>query len=527
MLPGKKYTPEDFLRIAWRRKWLLVLPPIVVAAAVAVWSSTLPDIYQSSTTILVVPQRVPESYVRPTVTTGIAERLQTISQQILSRTRLERIIDEFDLYEEERQTMIMEDIVAQMRVRDIQLDVAARRRRNDDTSSFTVTFQASEPRVAMQVTERLASMFVQENLQDRAVLADSTNQFLQAQLEDARRRLIEHEGRLEEFRRRNAGRLPSQVQSNLHMIQATQIQLQANADATNRDRDRLATLEQSIAETVAVAQTAGPSVPTDPKDPPSAAQQLEAARANLHALELRLTPEHPNVSRAKRLIAELERKAEQEAQRQPVSGAVDVALPREVGNRVAEMRAETEEIRRRLDTRKQDHERLQQLLSSYTSRVETTPALESELTELMRDYSTLQEQYTTLLRKSEESKIAANLERRQIGEQFKIIDAARLPERPISPDRLRMNLMGLLAGLGFGLVLAAFLEYRDTTLKTDNDVTVSLALPVLAVIPMMISDSERRRYTKRRRLAVSSVASLLAVAAVVIWRFDLLKAWVR
>jgi uncharacterized protein involved in exopolysaccharide biosynthesis len=278
---------------------------------------------------------------------------------------------------------------------------------------------------------------------------------------------------------------------------------------------------------VAAAQTAGPSVPTDPKDPPSAAQQLEAARANLRALELRLTPEHPNVSRAKRLIAELERKAEQEAQRQPVSGAVDVALPREVGNRVAEMRAETEEIRRRLDTRKQDHERLQQLLSSYTSRVETTPALESELTELMRDYSTLQEQYTTLLRKSEESKIAANLERRQIGEQFKIIDAARLPERPVSPDRLRMNLMGLLAGLGFGLVLAAFLEYRDTTLKTDNDVTVSLALPVLAVIPMMISDSERRRYTKRRRLAVSSVASLLAVAAVVIWRFDLLKAWVR
>ena len=167
-------------------------------------------------------------------------------------------------------------------------------------------------------------------------------------------------------------------------------------------------------------------------------------------------------------------------------------------------------------------------MASYTGRIDAAPSLESELTELMRDYGTLQEQYTTLLRKSEESKISVNLERRQIGEQFKVIDGARLPERPISPDRVRYNLVGLLGGLAFGLALVALLEYRDTTLKTDDDVVTSLALPVLAVIPRMITNRERRLMKRRRGLlAISaSVASVLLIGLVA-WRMELLQAWVR
>jgi hypothetical protein len=151
------------------------------------------------------------------------------------------------------------------------------------------------------------------------------------------------------------------------------------------------------------------------------------------------------------------------------------------------------------------------------------------VTELMRDYDTLQDQYRTLLRKSEDSKIAVNLERRQIGEQFKIIDGARLPERPVSPNRIRFNLMGILAGLGLGIALVALLEYRDTTLKTDEDVVTSLALPVLAVIPAMITTADRRRMKRRRVLLTlsASAAVVLAVVAVVAWRLELLQAWVR
>ena len=193
------------------------------------------------------------------------------------------------------------------------------------------------------------------------------------------------------------------------------------------------------------------------------------------------------------------------------------------------MQLEATELRQRLESRKKEEAQLQKLMASYATRIEAAPALESELTELMRDYTTLEETYSQLRTKVEESTLSANLERREIGEQFRIVDAARLPERPFSPNRLRLNLLGLMAGLGFGLALAALLEYRDTTLKTDDDILVSLGLPVLAVIPVMLTARERQRTrTRRLLLAVSaSAVSVLFVAAVVAWRFNLLPAWVR
>jgi polysaccharide chain length determinant protein (PEP-CTERM system associated) len=536
MLPGKKYKPEDFLRIIWVRKWFILVPAVLVAAATYVWTAQLPDRYRASTTILVVPQRVPQSIVRSTVTAGVGERLQTISQQILSRTRLERIIEEFNLYQEERQTMIMEDVVGLMRLRDVKINVPTTRRRNQDASHFSVSFESSQPRTAMLVAERLASMFVQENLEDREVLADATNQFLQSQLEDARRRLVEHEAKLEAFRQRNAGQLPSQVQSNLQMLQMTQSQIQANAEAANRDRDRLTGLEATITETINSGNV--PAPPRDGKDDintGTAAQQLEAARKGLANLEMRLKPSHPDIGRANRIIAELEAKvAEENKAREAAAASADptealINVSPAIAAKISPMRLEAQRLRRSLEARKAEDERLRRVLGGYAGRVETAPKLESEVTELMRDYDTLQDQYRTLLRKSEDSKIAVNLERRQIGEQFKIIDGARLPERPVSPNRIRFNLMGILAGLGLGIALVALLEYRDTTLKTDEDVVTSLALPVLAVIPAMITTADRRRMKRRRVLLTlsASAAVVLAVVAVVAWRLELLQAWVR
>src|SRR6478609_7422371 len=176
MLPGKAYTPEDVLQIVVKRIWLLLVPLAVVSAIVAMVVHELPDKYRSETVVMVVPQRVPESYVKSTVTTRIEDRLQSLSQQIMSRTRLEKIIQEFNLYTPERKKYVMEDIVEQMR-RDINLQVV----RGD---AFRLTYQGDEPRTVMNVTARLASLFVDENLRDRATLANNTNQFLEQQLEE-------------------------------------------------------------------------------------------------------------------------------------------------------------------------------------------------------------------------------------------------------------------------------------------------------------------------------------------------------
>jgi polysaccharide chain length determinant protein (PEP-CTERM system associated) len=468
-------------------------------------------LYRSETVILVVPQRVPESYVRPTVTTRIEDRLNSITQQILSRTRLERVIQDFNLYEEQRRVGIMEDIVQQMS-RDIHVQVVK-------GDAFRVSYVGREPRTVMKVTERLASLFIEENLRDREVLAEGTNQFLEAQLEDARRRLIEQEKKLETYRRQHAGELPEQLDSNLQAVQNTQFQLQSLMESLNRDRDRRLNLERQLEEASAALPESvrAASAPTnDAQEPRTAAAQLEQARAQLRSLEVRLKPEHPDIGILKRRIRELEQKAEAEALVAPLStGPSPAAIARQ--QRAAALRGELEQLDRQIAQKLDEEKRLRALSSTYQARAEAAPTRETELVELTRDYTTLQTMYTNLLGKREESRIAANLERRQIGETFKLLDPARVPERPFSPNRELINLTGMLAGIVLGLGWVVLLEYRDSTLKTDDEVTRVLAVPVLAVVPLMQSDAERQRLFRRRIIVGvglgSTVTACLAVLA--------------
>ena len=538
MLPGKKYTITDFEKLAWRRRWLIILPFVLVAVGTAVVSWSLPNRYRSSTTILIVPQRVPENFVQPTVSQKIEERLQMISQQILSRTRLERIVQEFNLYERERKEMIMEDVIEQMRTKDIKINIVQGRRDRDDASAFTVSFEASEARTAMLVTERLASLFIKENLEDRSILADATSQFLDAQLEDARRRLVEHENKLKAYREQHQGTLPTQLQANLQAINTTQQQMRAVQDSMGRDADRKATIEGLLTALKMEIGAALPAPPPsgDPTDVPTgtAAQQLEMARNTLKGMELRLKAEHPDVKRIKRVISDLEKAAEKEALQRPVSDAPQAGptqlTPQEAArrSRIADLQGEYVAVNRRLASSQAEYQKLGAVLADYQTRVEKTPASESELTALMRDYETLQKIYTDTLSKSEASKVSANLERRQIGEQFRVLDGARLPEKPTSPDRVRMNLTGAAAGLALGLGLVFLLEYRDTSFKSEGDVIVSLSLPVLALVPAIVTKKETRS-RRRRRLAISAAGFLLVMglAAGAVWKLHLIDRWVR
>jgi len=515
VVPGKKYTPEDFLDIARRRVWLIIVPFVLVATATALVAKRTPNLYRSETVILVVPQRIPESYVRSTVTSRIEDRLQSIGQQILSRTRLERIILDFDLYAGARRTVPMENVVEIMR-RDIEVETVK-------GDAFKVTYVSGDPKAAMEVTNRLASLFIEENRRDREVLADGTNQFLESQLEDARRRLAEHEKKVQEYRQQYSGELPTQVQSNLQVIQNTQLQVQAIVESIDRDRDRRIVLERSIADASAADERPAASA-TSPIEPQASAEEgeLETARRTLRELQGRLTAEHPDVVRAKRQLRDLEAKAASAAP----SATAPAPQPeiRPVRNpataaRIRNLQNEMQNIDRQIAYKEGEERRLRSVIAAYQARVEAAPKRESELIELTRDYTTLQQLYTGLLAKREDSKIAANLERRQAGEQFRILDPARVPEQPFSPNRTRMNLMGAVAGLALGLGLVALLEYRDTTLRTDDDVLSTLKLPVLAVIPLLVTSDDERQQNRRRWAAVVAAAAVMVIGtAVVVWK---------
>ena len=462
--------------------------------------------------------------MRPTITTRIEDRLNSIRQQILSRTRLEAIIVDLDLYARLRRVALMEDVVERMR-RDITITVA-----KDD--SFRVGYVSDKPVTAMRVTERLTRLFIDENLRDREVLAQGTNQFLNNQLEDARRRLMEHEKRLEDYRRAHSGELPSQLETNLTAINSTQMQVQSLIENTNRAKDRLVIAERTISDMT--VPDANPEMATglagaDGSLPAgTTTQQLESARLALQQMQLRLKPEHPDVVRMQRLIRDLENKAETEATQAPLSPGAPGVRPRTPAEaarsgRLRELRLEVESLKKQIVEGQTEEKRLRGLMQVYQSRADAAPTRESELINLSRDYDTIQKMYTGLLGKSEESKMAANLESRQIGEQFRTLDPPRVPERPFAPDRAQLNLIGALAGLAFGVAMAAFLEYRDTTLKTDDDIAAALVMPVLCVVPLMVTDAERRR-GRKWRLAIAAAVFVLAVAGAAAAWFLVLKA---
>jgi polysaccharide chain length determinant protein (PEP-CTERM system associated) len=521
MIPGKTYTAEDYLRIAWRRKWIILVPFIVIATGTFAVVKHLPNRYRSETTILIVPQRVPDSYVRSTVTATIDDRLRSLREQILSRSRLERIIDSHNLYIDMRQKSSLEDVVERMRA-DIEVDPMK------GGTSFVIAYTSGDAKVARWVTETLARMFIEENVRDRVVLADGTSQFLESQLEDARERLIAHEKKLEQYREKFAGELPSQLDTNIQIVRNVEQRVQALGESINRDRDRKLLQERLLADLQAAEASA--SVPVAVKGEPSPADELSAAHTTLTELKLRLKPEHPDLIRAQRAVVQLQQKVDRDKGRREPSEVRPVRLTAaEVAqaNKQRELQMEIQNLDRQIAQKQAEQQRLNADIVSYQRRIAAVPTHESQMTELMRDYETLQKTYTSLLGRKEDSKTAADLERRQIGEQFKVLDPAREPENPISPKRPLLYAMGTFAGLAFGLGLVAMLEYRDTSLKTEDDVVQTLMLPVLALIPTMTAPGEHRGLRKRRVVMISCAATVvLFLSAFAAWKFDVIE-WVR
>jgi polysaccharide chain length determinant protein (PEP-CTERM system associated) len=523
MIPGKKYTYDDFLRIAWRRKWIIVVPFLVASIGTYVGVKRLPNKYRSQTTILVVPQRVPEKFVSATVTAPIGDRVRSISEQILSRSRLEKIMLDFDLYADARKRLPMEDVVERMRS-DIGVETVK-------VDSFTVSYTCGDAIVAKRITERLASMFIDENLRDRVVLADGTSQFLESQLDDARQRLIEHENKLKTYRERYAGELPTQLDTNMRVVQSSENQVQALNESINRDRDRKLLQERLLADLEATESLTAPSPATGVVTTSALAEQIQTARTTYEELQLRLKPDHPDIVRARRALEELERKEETLASKPRPATDVPVTrlTPAEAAqrNRIREIRLEIQNLDRQISEKQAEQQRLGEVIATYQHRIAAVPKHESELTELMRDYDTLQKTYTSLLARKEDSKTAADLERRQIGEQFKILDPAREPEKPISPKRAQLDAIGAIMGLFLGLGVTVLLEYLDSSLKTEDDVVQALALPVLAMIPMMTTPIEDQRRQKHRLLLLSCVAmGVVVMSAFVAWKLDIIQ-WVR
>ncbi len=529
MLPGKKYAPADTLDIL-RRSWgKLVVPILVCTFGALVVSALLPNVYESDMLVQIIPQRVPDTYVKSTVTLKTEDRLNAVAQQVMSRTQLEQVIKDFNLYAKDRERLPMEDVVDNMRLAIAPLELVRRAGSTSPADAFHVRFRYRDAEIATRVTQRLGTLFIDNNARDRGSLAEATNAFLETQLQQASERLDTQERRLEIFRQQHAGRLPSNLEFNMQSIQSTQMQVQSLVESLARDRDRKLMLERLYGDAVNEPRPVMPApvnTATGQASPNATPrQQLLAARATLAQLLQTKKPDHPDVGRQQRTIAELEgRVAKEPSDGESVAAVTgDTVNEQQRRDRLQQWRAEIESLDRQIKFKESEEDNLRKRVSDYQGRIEAVPSTESEWMALSRDYDTLQTAYKQLLAKSEESKVAADLERRQIGEQFRVLDAARVPVRPVSPNRLLVNGSGLGIGIAFGVLWVALTLLRDSTFRSETDIAQTLALPVLAMVPYVESDEDKRRAYQRKRIKMMTIGVATTAAAYVFWTMELWK----
>ncbi|PWT85091.1 MAG: hypothetical protein C5B57_03625 [Blastocatellia bacterium] len=451
MFSGKKFTLK-VVRVLRRRIWTILVPTALVAAATALSVQVLPIRYRSETRILLIPQQAPKTEAKSIVTGAIEDRLRMLAQRILNRTQLERTIRDFNLYGAKRGSD-MAKIVERMR-EDITVEVVA-------GNVFRVAYVGDEAATVMRVAERLGSAFIEQN--DQEASAEGTHQSFEAQLEDAQRRLAEHEKKLDAYQERFSA-LRAQLTSNLQAIQKTQAQTQALVESINRDRERRSLVER----------------------------QLHDAEREIEAIDS--PPPDPEVEPQPGAVAD--------------SPQIPVSPVRIARERVADLRAELEQLDRQLSSKEAENRRLQLTAESYQQGVDGVRTRESELAELTRQNSTLEATGKALLSKQEASKNAANLDS---AAQFELVAPARMVEGPFGSNRTRIIVMGAACGLALGFALVVLLEYRDRTFHADTDVANVLRVPVLGVVPLMQSEVERRR-ALRRQLSVRCGLGSIVVA---------------
>lgn len=486
MIPGRQYTPADVLRIVRRRAIVMAGAFLGLTAVVVGFVQVLPDQYRSEAVVLVTSQRVPEDLVPATVTMRVDDQLRQLTQQLVSRTTLEGVIAEFGLYPLTGDGRVSEESVEEMR-RDVGLDLVK-------GDAFRVFYVSHDPVTAWRVTERLANLLVAAHVKQRTDFAVGINSFLETQLAEVRTKLAEQEQRIDDYRRIHAKERPGQTQSNMLAFTTTSTTAQALSDSLERDRDRLAALERN--QNSLPLATVGRS---------SLLEQLDAARHTLSTMNDRLTPQHPDLIRQRRVVETLQAAASAAA---PQSG--DSAPARPPDSSLDEARL----IRERIAVKEAERQRLLASLTDLQARIDAAPTREAEFAALTRDYATLQVLYGDLLTKENESQIAASLERRQVDQRFRVLDPARLPERPFAPKRFRLLLLGIFAALGAAMTLAGILEARDARVHVLEDLAAVTDLPVFAVVNEIASDSQRARH---RVAAVASTAALVVTGIVLTW----------
>ena len=514
----RQRTPTEYLKILQRRKWLIILPVIAITAAVVWVVYRLPDVYESSTLIVVRPSTLPTSVV-PTVTEdSLTRQLTSISQVVTSRSSLEPLVDKYDLYKVERlRGEPMESVIAMMR-KDIKVEVNTSR--NDITNGFNITFRNREPRITQVVTGELATKYIDQQTKSTVQTSNSARTFIDNQVRQAKEELDQKDKERLDFMNQHLGSLPSEAQSLISQLGGLREQQKALMAEIGRLQDRRSSAASQLALLKQSNETAKEQAAEDVTDPKTtmAYSQLVTRKAQLEGELTKLKQEykekHPDVIAKQaeidkvqesmdQMIAEWKDKIKEKAARLNKRPDLTVSA---VEN---EIKMTESEIKRQQDFLALNDK----AIGNITERINNVPGAEVQLGALERDYNTKKAAYDSLLAQQARITLGAEAATQQQGEGIEVVDAANLPSVPVAPKRLLLSGIGVALGLGVGLLLAGIFEVpRLLTIQTTEDARHYTGLPVLIAVPELLTPQEARAVPRRRRLMLAAGVAVTIVS---------------
>jgi polysaccharide chain length determinant protein (PEP-CTERM system associated) len=511
---------QRYIEVVRRRHMHFLIP--LLFGWLVVWGASwvLPPNYKSTTLILVEQPSMPTNYVQPNVSEDLQDRLQSITQQILSRTRLLSIIDKIHLYgqqgsQDAKVTSMRKDI-------DIALVHSENQRQ---ITGFTIGYTARDPQIAQQVTSELTDLFIDENLKARQQASEDTTKFIESQLENARTTLAEQEAKVREFEAKHEGELPTQQATNLQILSGLQAQLQNEQDALNNAKQQGVYYEALLEQYRSMSSTTAGTVDGHPATLPAIEQQLTTLRTQLTNLSSHYSDRYPDVQNLKReiakteklrdeLVAGLKEKANRNTDAsQPGSGPGDHpqdAATLQIQSQLHANRAEVENRGRAIAE-------LKGRINEYQIRLNNQPASEQQLADLTRGYEQSKANFDELLKKKNDSEMATSMEHMQQGERFRMLDAPSLPVTPDFPNRLKFCGIGLGVGIVLGLLVVGGFELLDDRMHSEKEITDILPMAVLSEVPEIVTSSDEQTRKKKTMIgwamAVVVLGTILAGSA--------------
>jgi polysaccharide chain length determinant protein (PEP-CTERM system associated) len=485
MLGHRTLELADYQAIFKRRRWLILSCVLIFPAIGAAITHFIPPRYTSQTLVLIEQQRISSEYVKPVDDSGLDARLSSMKEQILSRSRVQPIVERYNLFATGHNNM--DERVAQAQKAIAIKPIHSTISNSGGLPGFFITFTASDAHTAQLVCGEITTLFLNENLRAHEAAAEGTTDFLKGQLEDAKRALDDQDKKLADFQRKNVYQQPGAENGNVQMLTSLNAQFEASTQQLAQMEQAKTYAQSQLAQDLQIQQqtrdaqkAANPGVAIGSTDPVYQQQQRDLQTLQTRESELltQYTPDHPDVVAVRRQIAELKKQMVAPAAQ---ARAAD-APPLPDSPAVLQLRSQIRAADIGIQEKRREQAAIQSNLAMYQARISASPEVEQEYKQLTRDYEVSQHSYDVLLSKMNQAKEATDLERRQQGEAFRVMDEPNLPDTPSFPVVPQFIAGGLLLGLAIAGAIGGFLEYRDTALRSERDVWAFTHLPTLGMI---------------------------------------------